>query len=337
MTSSKFTTDEIIIIIDVFKASIRDGLDIKFILEELHDIFAQTKKASAIKDMGQRIFAGGMIHEGFRGMLPDNVVEAIGFAHEKGHLDESLEEIQKTYELKQSLTQQLRKAIAYPLVVVGLFIIIGFAALLFLMPMIEGAFRGMDPERIPEMNKALFAASQAMRENIVLLIAFIAFVCLLIYSLAKKYGNKMLFNLPIIKDIVQFQENAMSFQLLKVFFRAGVNIQKAFSSIAVSLSGKFHNVFIDTAAMLSDGKTIADAFEKNKVDKKYIIRIKAGELTGSLDDAFGKISALEQRAMEKHMSILTKAVNAVMLLLAGTFALGFYAITVLPVYSMVLG
>jgi type IV pilus assembly protein PilC len=337
VASNKFTIDDIIIIIDVFKTSIRDGLDIKFILEELHDMFDQTKKASTIKDMGQRIFAGGMIHEGFRGMLPDSVVEAIGFAHEKGHLDNALEEIQKTYELKQSLAQQLRKAIAYPLVVVGLFMVMGIAALLFLMPMIEGAFRGMDPEKIPEINKTLFAISHAMREHFVLLIVFIAFACLIIYSLAKKYSNKILFKLPVIKDIMQFQESAMSFQMLRVFFKAGVNIQKAFSSIAVSLSGNFRNVFIDTAAMLSDGKTITDAFEKNKVDKKYVIRVKAGELTGSLDDAFGKISALEQRAMEKHMSILTKTVNAVMLLLAGTFALGFYAITVLPVYNMALG
>ncbi len=331
---SKFTIEETIIILDVFKTSIRDGLDLKFILEELQDVFGSTKKASAIRDMGQKMFSRGTLSEGFKGIVPDNVVEAIGFANEKGHLDAILEEIQKMYELKRKLMQQLKKAISYPALVIGLFLVFTVVAFIFLMPRIQEAFKGVDPKKIPEFNQVLFSLSHTMRENFIIFAVVIAGIGVFAYYLFNKHRDKVLFKIPVIKDIMQSQENAMSFQMLSVFNKAGVNIQKAFFSISESLSGKFRNIFIDTSKMLSEGKTITDAFEKNKVDRKYIVRIKSGEMTGKIDDAFERISALEQQKMESHLSMFSKAINIIMLLLAGFVAIGFYVVTILPIYKM---
>jgi type II secretory pathway component PulF len=334
LSSHRFTTDEIIIILDVFKASIKDGLDLKFILEELQDTFGHTGNASAIQDMGQRIFSHGMISEGFRGIMPDNIVEAIGLAYEKGHLDVVLQEIQTIYELKRRLAQQLKKAIAYPALVIGLFFVFTVAAFVFLMPRIEASFKGADPKKIPEFSKMLFSISQAMRDHYILFAVALAGIGIFVYFMFNNYRDKILSKIPLIKDIMQSQENAMSFQMIAVFHQAGVNIQKAFFSVSESLTGKFRNIFTDTSKMLSEGKTITEAFEKNKVAKKYLVRVKSGEITGKIDDAFEKISLLEQQKMELQLSTLSKAINIIMLLLAGLSAIGFYAVTLLPIYKM---
>lgn len=334
MAKGKFTTDEIIIILDVFKSAIKDGLDLKLIFEELHEMFDSPAKASMIHEMGQKIFSEGTISEGFRGILPDNIVEAIGFAYDKGQLDVVLEEIQKIYVVKQNLSVQLKKAISYPAIVLGLFFALMISAFAFIMPIIEKSLKGIDPKKIPEFNKTLFAISHAVRDHYLLLTVVLVAAVFSIFLLLKKYKNEILFNLPIIKDIMQSQENSISFKMLAVFHKAGVNIQKAFFSIAESLTGDFRNVFIETSRMLSEGRTITEAFKNCNVSKKYIVRVKSGEMTSKIEESFEKISMLEQQKAETYISALTRTVNIVMLILAATSGIGFYAITVLPTYKI---
>lgn len=332
---SIFSTDELIIIFDVFKSAIRDGLDVKFIFEELRDSFSQSpKKAAAINEVAQRVFTSGTVSEGFRGLISDNEVEAISFAYEKGQVDTVLEELQKTYENKQKIARQLRKAISYPIVVLFMFFILAVLALAFIIPVIEKSTKDIDPKKIPEFNKKLYFVSHLIRDHYILFIAILGIIAFIVFLVFKKYKTKILFNIPVIKNIVQTQENIVSFKMLAIFHNAGVNIQKAFFSIAETLTGKFRDVFMETSKMLSNGKTITDAFVKMNVEKKYIVRIKTGELTGKIDEAFEKISILEQQKIETHMSVLTKTVNIVLLILAGLSAIGFYAITVLPTFKI---
>jgi general secretion pathway protein F len=331
--ASKLTTEEIIIILDVFEESTKDGLDIKYTLKRLESIFAIKDKADVIDDMGRRIFDFGLIAHGFKGILDENLIEAIAIGDERGHLDVILGEVKKVYELKQNVSEKIKKAVTYPVVVVSLMFGLLILAMIFFIPTIKSFFKGIDPQKIPDFNKFLFAISDFLRGHI-LIFGFMCIAAVLgVITLFKKYHH-VLYRLPVVRQIMITQENATAFLLLSIFHKAGINLQRALESISGSLIGEMGNTFAYAALSLSEGRSISQAFRESSASDDIVIYLEAGETTGKIENAFEKLSRIEIKKLEKKVDLTVKTLNTVLLALGGLSIILFYMLTLLPVYKL---
>ncbi len=324
---------EVIIILDVFAESLKDGLDIKYALRRLESIFARNKKAQVIEDIRNRILNGGSIANGFKGILPGNFVEAIESGEKCGNIDTVFAEIKAAYELKQNTYTRIRKAMAYPLVSILLLFGLFIGALLIYVPQLETIFKEIPRNKIPDATKMLVFLSHSLRHNFIFFSAVLGGVVILLTHLVKRYYH-ILFKIPLVKSIMELQENATTYLLFAVFYESGISVKRIFEMLEPTLQGPLRAIFSKAITEMAAGASLSGTFEKSGASEDVVVYLEVGELTQRVEHAFKRLSDIEAARLQQRLNILTETIKNLLIIVAGALIVVFFAITVLPVYDM---
>lgn len=145
------------------------------------------------------------------------------------------------------------------------------------------------------------------------------------------------------KDITISIGNPVKVRELSVFCRqfqsilnAGVTVVNALDMLAAQTENKvFHSAIKETKQSVERGETLADAMRKSpKIFPPLLINmVEAGEASGSLDKAFGRM-ALQFEKSAKLKALMKKAmIYPVMLLIVATVVLMIMSVVVVPQFA----
>ncbi|MBZ0156940.1 MAG: type II secretion system F family protein [Alphaproteobacteria bacterium] len=335
--SAPLKYEEIIIILEVFEESVRDGLNMHYTLKRLESIFAKKKKAHLIEAMRRKLFEErGSISGMFEGVLPSNLIEAISAGEKSGHMDVIFGELKRVYELKQNVHSRIKKAVAYPIGVMSILVVIFAGILVFLVPRFEASFKIIDPQKIPPATKRLFALSAFMRNHSMAFVVLSAILAGLLIMLFKRYYY-LLFKVPIIKSLMTLQENATAYLLLSVFEDSGINTTRSLQSIGQTLVGPLREILDKAYRYMNEGKSVPDSFQRAGASEDVVIYLEVGDTTGSISKYFKKLSDIEIKSLDKLMNRLISIMNYLLMGIAAMSVVGLFSITLLPIYKMIGG
>ena len=258
-----------------------------------------------------------------------------------GVLDTILDEIASYKERIESIKGKIKKAMYYPIAVIGVAVMVSAILLIYVIPQFESIFASFGGG-LPAFTVAIIETSRWLQSNgLYVLVGFIAFVTLFI--MAKKRSkafahllDRMSLKIPIIGDIFEKSAIARFCRTLAITFAAGVPLVDALQIVAGATGNAVYN---DASARIREdvavGHQLQLAMQQTNIFPSMVIQMAAiGEESGSLDEMLIKVAESYEEEVNNSVDALSSLLEPLIIVIIGVLVGGMVIGMYLPIFKM---
>ena len=256
----------------------------------------------------------------------DNLYVSLVQAGEVGGvLDEVLNRLAKLLEDLNRLQNQIKSAMAYPVTVSILAVIIFVAMTVFLLPTFADIFEQFDAD-LPIFTQVMLQISKFLRQplNWILMIGAI-FIAGFLYRryyatpAGRRTMDRVFLKLPLFGDLVQKTATARFCRTFGSLSRSGVPILTSLEIVRDTAGNQVISDAIDEARKeIQTGGMISLALQQHRVFPVMAIQmISIGEETGELDQMLMKVADFYEDEVEQAVKALTSVMEPLMIIVLG--------------------
>ncbi len=338
-------TKDIVTFTRLFATMIDAGLPIVQCLDILQGQTDNKHFALILRDVKASVEQGATFSDSLRrhpkvfDHLYVNLVQA---GEVGGILDTILSRLAIYIEKAMKLKRQVRGAMAYPSIVIVVFILVLCILLIFVIPGFETMFKDFGAkDELPALTKIVMAISRGVVSNgLFFLAGLLGTVFGVGYAYKTPRGRKlidrMLLRLPILGDVLRKIAVARFTRTLGTLLTSGVPILDALEIVAKTAG----NVIVEEAIMysrqkISEGKNMAQPLLETNVFPSMVVQmVGVGEQTGALDTMLNKIADFYEEEVDVAVSALTSMIEPAMMVgVGGTVGVVLIAMY-LPIFSI---
>jgi type IV pilus assembly protein PilC len=338
-------TKDIVTFTRLFATMIDAGLPIVQCLDILQGQTDNKHFAVVLRDVKASVEQGATFSDSLRrhpkvfDHLYVNLVQA---GEVGGILDTILSRLAIYIEKAMKLKRQVRGAMAYPSIVIVVFILVLCILLIFVIPGFETMFKDFGAkDELPALTKMVMAVSRGVVSNgLFFLMGLIGTVVGVTYTYRTPRGRKvidrLLLRLPILGDVLRKIAVARFTRTLGTLLTSGVPILDALEIVAKTAG----NVIVEEAIMysrqkISEGKNMAQPLLETNVFPSMVVQmVGVGEQTGALDTMLNKIADFYEEEVDVAVSALTSMIEPAMMVgVGGTVGVVLIAMY-LPIFSI---
>jgi type IV pilus assembly protein PilC len=259
-----------------------------------------------------------------------------------GILDKVLDRLAAYKEAQQELYSEIKKAMTYPVLVIGMSLIITAVLVIFVLPKFQQIFVDMGiGDKLPTPTKMLFLVSGLGQRYW----WAIPLVAIGLISGLRAYGSTprgryhldwLKLKLPVMGVLVQKISISRFARTFATLLAAGVPMLRSLDIVA-STSG---NVVIARCIELArdnvrDGKRLTVPLEESEWFPALVTQmISVGENTGRLSDMLEKVSDFYDREVDTAIKSLTSMIEPIMIAFMGVL-IGSIAVSVIsPIFAL---
>lgn len=258
-----------------------------------------------------------------------------------GVLDTILDEIASYKERVESIKGKIKKAMYYPIAVIGVAIMVSAILLVYVIPQFEDIFASFGAA-LPAFTQMIIDASRWLRANgLFVLVGIVAAITAFI--MAKKRSRKFVhwidrisLKIPIIGGILEKSALARFCRTLAITFAAGVPLVDALKIVG----GATGNAVFNDAALrirgdVAVGHQLQLAMQQTNVFPTMVIQMAAiGEEAGSLDAMLIKVAEAYEEDVNNSVDALSSLLEPIIIVfiggIVGTMVIAMY----LPIFKM---
>ena len=258
-----------------------------------------------------------------------------------GVLDTILDEIATYKERIESIKGKIKKALYYPIAVIGVAIIVSAILLIYVIPQFEDIFASFGAA-LPAFTQLIIDASRWLRSNgLFALFGIIAVITAFI--MAKKRSirfahaiDRISLKIPIVGDILEKSAIARFCRTLAITFAAGVPLVDALQIV----SGATGNIVFNNAAKriredIAVGHQLQLAMQQTNVFPNMVIQMAAiGEEAGSLDEMLLKVAEAYEEEVNNAVDALSSLLEPLIIVFIGFIVGGMVIAMYLPIFKM---
>jgi type II secretory pathway component PulF len=234
----------------------------------------------------------------------------------------------------------------YPTLVLSLVVIIGLGLVWFLLPRLAVIFVQLDVA-LPPLTRGLMALGRFFQSyGVIAVPGFVALLIFLIFFLFVNHktrfiGQSFLFNLPVIKNLIQQREISRFGYVLGTLLEAGIPIINALQSLhRVTTFTVYRDFYIYLAKSIYEGNSFQGSFKSYKMINKLIPipiqqMILSGERSGKLSFVLLKTGEIFENKLETTSKNLTVLLEPIMLIIVWIGVLLLALAIVMPIYSLI--
>ncbi|MDM9385084.1 type II secretion system F family protein [Chlorogloeopsis sp. ULAP01] len=327
-----------------FAALVNAGVAIVRSLGVLSEQCSNPKLKQALLDISGEVQNGVNLSEAMRKHPDcfDNLYVSMVQAGEVGGvLDEVLNRLSKLLEDIARLQNQIKSALAYPVVVGFLATAIFIGMTVFLIPIFANIFKELGTE-LPALTQFLMSCSEVLRSWRVLVIIGIFIAAGIAYKqyyktrVGKETIDRLSLKMPLFGDLIQKSSVARFSRTFGALTRSGVPILTSLEIVRDTSGNQMVANAIEAARSdIQQGGMISLALQKDKVFPPMAIQmISIGEETGEIDGMLMKIADFYEDEVEQAVKALTSVLEPLMIVvlggMVGTILLAMY----LPMFKV---
>ncbi len=259
-----------------------------------------------------------------------------------GVLDKVLTRLAIFMEERSKLTQQVKAAMTYPVVVMLIAVGVFYAMLTLVLPTFSGLFASLGSE-LPAYTRLLISISEFMRSWYMLLV--IVGIIATIWMLKNFYQTKQgkftidiaLLNIPVLGDIVRKVAVARFTRTFGTLTKSGVPIVTALDVVKDSADNEVLARAVEAVQVkVQEGGTISGPMSESKIFPPMVTQMVAiGEETGQLENMLEKIADFYDVEVATAVEGLTSLLEPIMIVtlggLVGAIVVGMY----LPIFTVI--
>ncbi|MBD2435764.1 type II secretion system F family protein [Nostoc sp. FACHB-110] len=258
-----------------------------------------------------------------------------------GVLDEVLGRLAKLLEDVARLQNQIKSALAYPVVVGFIAVTIFVGMTVFLIPIFAGIFKDLGTE-LPALTEFLMICSGILRSfwSVVIIGAFIGlgYVYKQFYKTeaGRQTIDRLSLKIPLFGELIQKSSVARFSRTFGALTRSGVPILTSLEIVRDTSGNQIVANAIDAARLeVQQGGMISIALQKEKIFPPMAIQMMSiGEETGELDGMLMKVADFYEDEVEQTVKALTSIMEPLMIVvlggMVGTIILAMY----LPLFKV---
>ena len=248
------------------------------------------------------------------GYFPKSMTAYVKTGEETGCLDEIMNSLSTHYEQEQEISEQIRSAVTYPLIMLGMMAVVILVLLIKVLPVFQQVFHQMGLEMNGISRGLLNAGNVISRYSVVFLIlAVILIGCILFFSLTEKGRQKLrrlVTHLPVFCEIPVAMDYSRLTQGLSLGLRSGLSPETSLELTKALISQPEILADLDkTSALLNEGEPFSQALTKSGLFGGMEGRlINVSFYSGTSDETFRKLS---RQYNEKSISLISQALSVV--------------------------
>lgn len=279
-------------------------------------------------------------------IFPKHVISLIKIGEDSGRLPDNLRVVSRELEKDRDLKSKLRSAMAYPILVLVLTLIIGVCVAWFILPNLSKVFYQLDIE-LPTITKILIAVGNflglygAFVIPLFLVVIGALFYFIFFYSRTSFIGERLLFIFPGINSLIKEVEIARFGYVLGNLLEAGLPIVAALESLEAATNFYLYRKFY---RYLKESIETGHAFNKSLENYPHLSRlfpvivvqmISTAEKTGTLPETFLKIGEIYENKTEITIKNITVILEPILLVIVWLGVLAVAIAIILPIYSLI--
>jgi type IV pilus assembly protein PilC len=252
-----------------------------------------------------------------------------------GVLDEVLARLAKVLEDISRLRNQIKGAMAYPVAVGILAVLVFLGMTIFLIPVFANIFKGLGTE-LPGLTLFMLGLSGLLTSWMVIIPIVIFFGLGFGYrqyyktSVGRLTIDRTIVKIPIIGDLNEKSATARFCRVFGTLMQSGVPILNSLDIVRDTAGNQvFANAIALARQKVSQGLMLSDAFIQEKVFPSLAVQmIRVGEETGELDSMLSKVADFYEDEVEQAVKALTSVLEPIMMV----FLAGMVAVILLSMY-----
>ncbi len=340
---SKIKLGELSIFTEQLASMLDAGLPLVTTLEALQEQTENPVFQIIIRDVRLDVAAGTAFSEAvakYPRAFPQLFVSMVEAGEASGGLPEILKRTADYFDNTVKLLKKVKSALAYPIAVIGLAVILVNVLLIFVIPVFAELFESFGSE-LPKPTQMLIDVSDFLGSNIVwILPSLIAGWVLLGRAIKTPRGRRMkdifLSKMPIVGGLTQKIGVSRFSRTFSTMLRSGVPILQGLD-IVHDAAG---NTYIEktcrvTKKSVSEGGQISEVLRDDPYFPSMVGHMsRAGEQTGNLDVMLEKVSDFYDVEIDNTVSALTSLLEPLLIVFLGVFVGGIVVAMFLPIFNL---
>ena len=267
-------------------------------------------------------------------------INLIAASEDGGYMDKVLKQIIDMEERRMTLKETMISAISYPLFLATF----SFGVIVFILVVVFPKFSELFEkiyEHLPGTTKFLMWSSQLLINHWMIVVSALGGVIFLFYYWMKSSGGKrnidsMKLSLPIIKDIFTQVYLVQSLRVMYLSLSNGVTIVDTLHSCKNTVQNKIYQEFLTKVEIkVQEGSGISNGFSQAQFVPPLVKQmISTGEDTGNLPVVMGKIADHYENELLKHLKMLSKLAEPIMLVVMGAIVGIIVSSLILPIFML---
>jgi len=270
----------------------------------------------------------------------DIYCRTIAVGEQTGNLETVLNQMADYLERRTIMAKKIGSALTYPLMVLGVGVVVVAILMIVVMPQLLGMFTAMGAD-LPLPTRILIAITEFTTANSLYLLSGGAFlVALSVWMIKQPAGRRMLdrlrLTIPVIGPTALAGELARFCRTLSVLVGAGLNLQEVMEMLPQSAS---NHVVRDALNQVNQGLLLGEGLSQpmSRIDifpPLLVEMVAVGEESNTLDTTMGVVADFYETTAEEKTTALVGMVGPVSTI-AIALLVGFIAISVImPMYTL---
>jgi type IV pilus assembly protein PilC len=337
-------TKELMIFTRQLSTIVNAGLPL---LQGLDILAEQTEDArfqKLIYQIGRDVEAGETFSEALKKYprsFPILFVAMVRAGEASGNLDTVLLQLADYLEYMEDLKRRIRSAMMYPVVALGMILLIAAGLIIWVVPQFGEIFASFGA-KLPAPTLALITISNMLRSFMLLLViaaGFMIWFCVRLYGSTDqgRYTlDRLKLNLPVLGKLTRRLAISRFARTLSTLTRSGVAILGALEIVENTTGNQVYARAIRAAAdSVRKGETLADPLARSGEFPAMVTRmIGVGEKTGALEEMLGKISDFYDSEVKAAIDGLTSLIEPILILLMGLIVGGIVIALFMPILTL---
>ena len=314
---------------------LRSGVPMTEALDNLRQDAENKRFKEILGDVLDRVTAGRSVTEALSlhaDVFPSYFMALLGAAEHTGRMDEAFDQLHAYIRRDVELTRAVRKALIYPMILLGVSVLVVLVIVVFAIPKFAEFFADFGAELpLPArmlMNLAGFVGSTA---GLITGVVIVALVAGTIFYVRTPKGRRNLhalqLKMPMVNTVVTYSSTERFTRVLAALLDAGVPLTDA---LPTSIDCANNLVYKErlTAAMdgVLEGRGFADPLATTELFPNAVIQmVRVGERTGELSDQLNNAAGFYEEELGYAVDKLTAWFEPIMILFIGV-VVGFVAL-----------
>lgn len=271
-------------------------------------------------------------------------ITMIKAGEESGTLEKSFDYLARQLLASYELSQKVKSAMMYPMVILAAMIGNSFIMLGFVLPKMSDVFLSLNAD-LPPVTRLVLNVGKTVGANMTLtfgvFFAIIFFVFLLfLIRKTRTLIFSYLVKLPVISKVMDQLDTARFARTLATLLKSGVPIMVALDVCSDVLSQPhLKRQAKEFSEGVAKGKSLSDIIQgqKHSFPVTMIQTLKAGEKTGSLEIVLEELAAFYELEVDYGLKKATALIEPLLMLVIGVAVGAMVVLLITPIYSIVGG
>jgi len=339
----KVTTKDLVIFVRQFATMIDSGLPLVQCLEIQASQATNPTLREQLSVIKESVESGTTFADAlkkFPGTFDDLFRNLIAAGEVGGILDTILNRLATFLEKNEKLKRQIKGAMTYPAIVMGVAGLVVTVLLLKVVPTFESMFLEFGGA-LPAPTQIVVDMSKFMQKNWVFMFAAFGATA---YAVKFSYGTAkgrviydgIFLKLPVLGELLTKVAVARFCRTLGTIVASGVPILDGLEICARTAGNKIiEAAVLQAREAISEGRNIAEPLSESKVFPEMVCQmISVGEATGALDIMLTKIADFYDDEVDQAVENLTSMMEPLIMVFLGIVVGGFVVAMYLPIFTM---